>query len=173
MEGIKPFSFVSMVPGSASSEQFYSSKSKLAGLARFRCTLASRNDTRQHGKLTDHVRALSCLFRIIIHTVWRKWLRASSKHHAGQSKHCDIDYFPYFLTLYELISLLFIYMEKQNTRRYIDLFSRAIDELLPEPSKDISYKSDVHDVIMAHRREKNTLNEENDLSGFPPELLRR
>ena len=61
----------------------------------------------------------------------------------------------------------------QNTRRYVNLFSRAVDELLPAPSKDISYKSDVHDIIMAHRRERNQINEENEAAGFPPELLRR
>lgn len=61
----------------------------------------------------------------------------------------------------------------QNTRRYIELFSEAVDKLLPEPSKDISYKSDVHDVIMAHRRERNQINEENEAAVFPPELLRR
>ncbi|KAK9894513.1 MCM-domain-containing protein [Cystobasidium minutum MCA 4210] len=61
----------------------------------------------------------------------------------------------------------------QNTRRYIDLFSEAVDQLLPAPSKDISYKSDVHDVIMAHRRERNQINEENESAVFPPELLRR
>ena len=61
----------------------------------------------------------------------------------------------------------------QNTRRYIDLFSEAVDKLLPAPSKDISYKSDVHDVIMAHRRERNQINEENEAAVFPPELLRR
>lgn len=61
----------------------------------------------------------------------------------------------------------------QNARRYIDLFSKAVDALLPETARDVTYKSDVHDIIMAHRQERNQVNEEQAADGFPPELLRR
>lgn len=43
----------------------------------------------------------------------------------------------------------------KNTHRYIELFSSAIDDLMPEPTKDISYKDDVIDVILHQRKLKN------------------
>lgn len=82
---------------------------------------------------------------------------------------------------------------QENTRHYVDLFCEVIDKELPEPTKDISHKDDVLDVIMHQRRERNarveqgldSLNpradEESQAAGanpeaaapFPPQLLRR
>ncbi|KAK6199443.1 DNA replication licensing factor MCM7 [Scheffersomyces amazonensis] len=42
-----------------------------------------------------------------------------------------------------------------NTHRYIELFSNVIDEIMPEPTKDISYKDDVLDVILHQRKLRN------------------
>jgi DNA replication licensing factor MCM7 len=60
-----------------------------------------------------------------------------------------------------------------NARRYVDLFSKAVDEVLPEPTKDIM--KDVLDVIHAQRKEKNEAVEEAGGSElvFPPRLMRR
>ncbi|CAO1636883.1 unnamed protein product [Sympodiomycopsis kandeliae] len=83
-----------------------------------------------------------------------------------------------------------------NTKHYTDLISEVVDAEMPEPTKDISHKDDVLDVIMHQRRERNaraaqgqTLNgdtadtnmDESQANGaeaageppFPPTLLRR
>lgn len=83
---------------------------------------------------------------------------------------------------------------QENTRHYTDLFCRVVDKRMPEPTKDISHKDDVLDVIMHQRRERNAravqgldslndrIDNESRASGvataeapapFPPQLLRR
>ncbi|CAH6720950.1 DNA replication licensing factor Mcm7p [[Candida] jaroonii] len=42
-----------------------------------------------------------------------------------------------------------------NTHRYIEMFSDIIDKIMPPPTKDISYKDDVLDVILHQRNLKN------------------
>lgn len=61
----------------------------------------------------------------------------------------------------------------RNTRRYVQLFSEVVDELMPTPTVDISNDDDVLDVILHQRTEKTQENEQQDLAGFPPQLLRR
>lgn len=71
----------------------------------------------------------------------------------------------------------------KNTSRYVELFSQVIDELMPEPTSDISYKDEVLDVILHQRRQRNERirQEENldpdaplaDAEIFPPQLTRR
>lgn len=63
----------------------------------------------------------------------------------------------------------------QNTLRYVQLFYRVIDELLPEPTDPISLRNkyDVLDVIMHQRREKNLMNQDAGEASFPPILTRR
>lgn len=74
-----------------------------------------------------------------------------------------------------------------NAKRYADLFAECVDRLVPEPSKDISHKDDVLDVIRHQRMERNARTVESaqdpndtgvapeDASDnvFPPVLLRR
>lgn len=43
----------------------------------------------------------------------------------------------------------------KNTYHYIELFSSVVDTLMPEPTKDISYKDDVLDVILHQRKLRN------------------
>ncbi|PYH87445.1 MCM-domain-containing protein [Aspergillus ellipticus CBS 707.79] len=71
---------------------------------------------------------------------------------------------------------------QKNTYHYIDLFSRAVDDLMPRESKDITFKDDVLDVIMSQREKRNEAmnmaaeaNADTDAaqSIFPPELTRR
>lgn len=62
---------------------------------------------------------------------------------------------------------------QQNAQRYIKLFSTAVDDELPEPSRDITSAADILDVIQHQRREKNVQNEEAGEALFPPNLLRR
>ncbi|OOF96527.1 hypothetical protein ASPCADRAFT_206703 [Aspergillus carbonarius ITEM 5010] len=71
---------------------------------------------------------------------------------------------------------------QKNTYHYIDLFSRAVDDLMPKESKDITFKDDVLDVIMSQREKRNEAmnmaaeaNADTDAaqSIFPPELTRR
>ncbi|KAK5330005.1 DNA replication licensing factor MCM7 [Exophiala xenobiotica] len=69
-----------------------------------------------------------------------------------------------------------------NTKHYVDLFSDAVDKVLPKESKDISFKDDVLDIIMAQRAKRNetvaAANEADSdaappVSTFPSELTRR
>lgn len=39
----------------------------------------------------------------------------------------------------------------ENTRRYVSIFSAAIDELLPEPTE--AFPDDDHDILMTQRAE--------------------
>lgn len=43
----------------------------------------------------------------------------------------------------------------RNCHRYIEMFSSIIDEIMPPPTKDITYKDDVLDVILHQRNLKN------------------
>lgn len=68
-----------------------------------------------------------------------------------------------------------------NCQRYVDVFSVAIDEIMPQPSRDISFKSDVYDILMSQRLKRNqTLAMAAEAGAdemlgamFPPELTRR
>ncbi|OAA43292.1 DNA replication licensing factor mcm7 [Metarhizium rileyi] len=67
-----------------------------------------------------------------------------------------------------------------NTKHYVDIFSKAVDNVLPEPSTDVNFKDDVLDVLMARRQARNReLQEaaERDPTAeedkFPAELIRR
>ena len=42
-----------------------------------------------------------------------------------------------------------------NTKHYVEILSRAVDKLLPEPSSDLTFKDDVLDVLMARRQQRN------------------
>lgn len=71
----------------------------------------------------------------------------------------------------------------RNTARYVELFSQVIDELLPQPTIDISYKDEVLDVILHQRRQRNErIRQEQNMDPnsppedheiFPPQLTRR
>lgn len=65
-----------------------------------------------------------------------------------------------------------VYRIRNNTRRYVDLFSEVVDELMPTPTKDISEHDEVIDVILHQRRERNDHMEPMQ-EGFPNHLLRR
>ena len=71
---------------------------------------------------------------------------------------------------------------ENNTKRYIDVFSQAVDKVMPKETREISFKDDVLDIIMSQREKRNettALAAENDLdlslptSMFPAELTRR
>ena len=59
-----------------------------------------------------------------------------------------------------------------NTRRYIGIFSNAIDELMPEPTED--FTDDDHDILMTQRSDEGA--EGTDGSDprqkMPPEIKR-
>lgn len=61
---------------------------------------------------------------------------------------------------------------RNNTRRYVSLFSEVVDKLMPQPTKDISDQDEVIDVILHQRRERNE-QLEGGQEGFPEHLLRR
>ncbi|KAK2803633.1 Mcm2-7 hexameric complex component [Onygenales sp. PD_10] len=69
---------------------------------------------------------------------------------------------------------------ENNTKRYIDVFSDAIDEIMPKETREVSFKDDVLDVIMSQRERRNETmvmaaetDQEMPASIFPPELTRR
>ncbi|KAI0672840.1 MCM-domain-containing protein [Trametes maxima] len=70
-------------------------------------------------------------------------------------------------TVAELVSRI-----RRNARRYIALFSEVVDELMPDPTKDISEHDEVIDVILHQRKERNE-HIEGMQEGFPDHLLRR
>ncbi|KAI8720737.1 DNA replication licensing factor MCM7 [Fusarium sp. LHS14.1] len=69
---------------------------------------------------------------------------------------------------------------EMNTKHYVEIVSRAVDAVMPQPSVDVTFKDDVLDVLMARRQARNReLDEaaERDptVEGdkFPAELTRR
>ncbi|KAF1815404.1 MCM-domain-containing protein [Eremomyces bilateralis CBS 781.70] len=69
-----------------------------------------------------------------------------------------------------------------NAQHYIEIFSRAIDKVLPEQTADLTFKDDVLDIIVAQRQKRNETIQEAQEAGmqsldaemvFPPELTRR
>lgn len=65
---------------------------------------------------------------------------------------------------------------QSNAQRYIELFSRAIDSLLPETAVQLtSADTDVVSVIVAHRvsRQKAKNLDDDPKNLFPPALLRK
>ncbi|EEH04400.1 DNA replication licensing factor mcm7 [Histoplasma capsulatum G186AR] len=73
---------------------------------------------------------------------------------------------------------------EDNAKRYIDVFSNAVDQVMPKETKEVSFKDDVLDIIMSQRERRNetmTLAAEADPESetglppsiFPPELTRR
>ncbi|TCD67279.1 Mcm2-7 hexameric complex component [Steccherinum ochraceum] len=61
---------------------------------------------------------------------------------------------------------------RNNTRRYVQLFSEVVDKIMPTPTKDISEHDEVIDIILHHRRDRNA-RIEGGQAGFPDHLLRR
>ncbi|GJJ12527.1 hypothetical protein Clacol_006770 [Clathrus columnatus] len=57
---------------------------------------------------------------------------------------------------------------RNNTRRYVQLFSEVVDELMPSPTRDISYHDEVIDVILHQRQERDAQNQE---EGRPARVL--
>ncbi|KAI0362521.1 MCM-domain-containing protein [Trametes cingulata] len=70
-------------------------------------------------------------------------------------------------TVAELVSRI-----RRNARRYVSLFSEVVDQLMPQPTKDISEHDEVIDVILHQRRERNE-RLDGQQEGFPDHLLRR
>ncbi|MBA0861234.1 hypothetical protein Goshw_025894, partial [Gossypium schwendimanii] len=60
----------------------------------------------------------------------------------------------------------------ENTRRYIEIFAGAIDELLPEPTE--AFHDDDHDILMTQRAEDATNNTDGSdpRQKMPPEIKR-
>lgn len=48
-----------------------------------------------------------------------------------------------------------IHTVSENTYHFTEIFSRAVDKLMPQPTKEIDYKDDVLDVILHQRRLRN------------------
>ncbi|KAK5107813.1 hypothetical protein LTR62_000627 [Meristemomyces frigidus] len=71
---------------------------------------------------------------------------------------------------------------EKNAHHYIELFSRAVDKVMPAPTKEPNFKDDVIDIIMTQRSKRNE-NVRQQMDGnidgavpesiFPPELTRR
>ncbi|KAF8643788.1 hypothetical protein AX16_008807 [Volvariella volvacea WC 439] len=64
---------------------------------------------------------------------------------------------------------------RENTRRYVNLFSEVIDKLMPVPTKDLSDSDEVIDIILHQRRERNEAlqSTQDGRETFPDHLLRR
>lgn len=71
---------------------------------------------------------------------------------------------------------------ERNAYHYIEIFSRAVDNVLPAPTREPSFKDDVIDIITSQRSRRNEnvrQQQEGDIENgipesiFPPELTRR
>ncbi|KAF2434972.1 MCM-domain-containing protein [Tothia fuscella] len=70
---------------------------------------------------------------------------------------------------------------EKNANHYVEILSKAIDATMPPPERDLTFKDDVLDTLMAMRNRRNEQIEQAeqaniDLAGasiFPPELTRR
>nr|UWK20604.1 DNA replication licensing factor [Trichoderma taxi] len=69
---------------------------------------------------------------------------------------------------------------EMNTKHYVEIMARAVDNVMPQPSEEVNFKDDVLDVLMARRQARNQ--ELDDLverdpttaeDKFPAELTRR
>ncbi|XP_020686871.1 DNA replication licensing factor MCM7 [Dendrobium catenatum] len=67
----------------------------------------------------------------------------------------------------------FLQRVTENTRRYISIFSEAVDELMPEPTELFSAEDD-HDILMTQRAEDMTDNADNSdpFRRMPPDIKR-
>ncbi|KAL9484650.1 hypothetical protein ACSS6W_003439 [Trichoderma asperelloides] len=69
---------------------------------------------------------------------------------------------------------------EMNTKHYVEIMARAVDNIMPQPSEEVNFKDDVLDVLMARRqarnRELDELAERDPTTAedkFPAELTRR
>ncbi|EGS19100.1 putative DNA replication licensing factor [Thermochaetoides thermophila DSM 1495] len=67
------------------------------------------------------------------------------------------DLYTFEQEVYQNEGLRLVESVENNTKHYVELFSRAVDKLMPQPSEGITFKDDVLDVLMANRRERNEL----------------
>ncbi|KAK1250324.1 hypothetical protein MKX08_010327 [Trichoderma sp. CBMAI-0020] len=69
---------------------------------------------------------------------------------------------------------------EMNTKHYVEIMARAVDNIMPQPSEEVNFKDDILDVLMARRqarnRELDELAERDPTTAedkFPAELTRR
>lgn len=76
------------------------------------------------------------------------------------------------LVTYKDLDEGFLKRVTENTRRYIQIFANAIDELMPEPTE--AFPDDDHDILMTQRSEEVTENMEasDPKQKMPPEIKR-
>ncbi|KAJ9655150.1 DNA replication licensing factor MCM7 [Neophaeococcomyces mojaviensis] len=80
------------------------------------------------------------------------------------------------------ISLKLVDSIMNNTKHYVELFSDAVDKVMPKERRGLTFKDDVLDIIMSQRAKKNEIDRQaaenngevmSEANGFPPELTRR
>ncbi|KAI9752925.1 MAG: Mcm2-7 hexameric complex component [Chaenotheca gracillima] len=80
------------------------------------------------------------------------------------------------------MSLRLVASIEKNTKHYLEILSRAVDKVMPEPTTELSFKDDVLDIIMSQRQKRNetmasAAETEGDVelpsSAFPAQLTRR
>ncbi|KAK3114125.1 DNA replication licensing factor MCM7 [Teratosphaeriaceae sp. CCFEE 6253] len=94
----------------------------------------------------------------------------------------DLDQYERSLDEEAALSLNLVSSVERNANHYIEIFSRAVDKVMPAPSRDPNFKDDVIDIIMTQRSRRNeTVRQqmeettENPIQEaiFPAELTRR
>jgi DNA replication licensing factor MCM7 len=60
---------------------------------------------------------------------------------------------------------------ERNTHHYIEIMSRAVDKVMPEPTEEINYKDNVLDIIMSQRSQRNAENRYNEENMDDPSVL--
>ncbi|KAK0731800.1 MCM2/3/5 family-domain-containing protein [Lasiosphaeris hirsuta] len=60
---------------------------------------------------------------------------------------------------------------ESNTKHYVEILSRAIDKLMPQPTNNVTFKDDVLDVLMSNRQQRNRELEQAAEMTLDPTLL--
>ncbi|KAK5735266.1 DNA replication licensing factor MCM7 [Elasticomyces elasticus] len=94
----------------------------------------------------------------------------------------DLEQYEKSLDEEAVLSLNLVSSVERNANHYLEIFSRAVDKVIPAPTKDPNFKDDVIDIIMTQRSKRNenvrqqmeaTADGPIPESIFPPELTRR
>ncbi|KAK3341679.1 MCM2/3/5 family-domain-containing protein [Lasiosphaeria hispida] len=60
---------------------------------------------------------------------------------------------------------------ESNTKHYVEILSRAVDKLMPQPTNNVTFKDDVLDVLMSNRQQRNRELEQAAEMTLDPTLL--
>lgn len=86
--------------------------------------------------------------------------------------HVSVNFFSSWEFQYKDLDEEFLSRVTENTRRYIGIFSNAVDELMPKSSE--AFTDDDHDILMTQRTDEGGegVDGSDPLQKMPPEIKR-